>query len=84
MQRNLGRRIEVCFPLYAPHVRDELRALLSLQLGDNVKARVLDRAQKNRYAQGGAPPLRAQLETYRYFETRLGAREPAPRRSALT
>ncbi|HLA64482.1 MAG TPA: polyphosphate kinase 1 [Rhodothermales bacterium] len=66
MRRNLRRRVEVAFPLYDPEVREEVLALLELQLADDVKARVLDPAQSNRYVEPAKPRgLRAQWESYR-------------------
>jgi polyphosphate kinase len=74
MQRNLSRRVEVCFPLYAPHVREELAAMLELQLADSTKARVIDRRQKNPYVKASGPArVQAQLDTYRLLEARLNA-----------
>jgi polyphosphate kinase len=79
MQRNLTRRVEVCFPLYAPHTREQLRAVLDLQLCDNAKARLIDRRQKNTYYRGtpGSAPLRAQTAIYAYFQNLLAARQAA-------
>ncbi len=67
MRRNLRRRVEVAFPLYDAGVREEVEALLRLQLADDVKARVIDGAQSNRYVEPAAPRgVRAQWESYRY------------------
>jgi polyphosphate kinase len=42
MNRNIYRRIEVCFPIYDEAVKNELKTILSLQSGDNVQAVVID------------------------------------------
>lgn len=42
MQRNLDRRVEIAFPIENARLKDEiLKALVKVQLKDNVKARVL-------------------------------------------
>ena len=73
MTRNLNRRVEVAFPIYDPDLKAELRHVLSLQLADNVKARILDGDQSNRFvtADGGSS-VRSQIDTYRYLEELLG------------
>ena len=71
MTRNLSHRVEVAVPLYDPEVRRQVAALLTLQLADDVKARVLDHRRDNRYvARGSGPRLRAQ-EATRDFLTSL-------------
>ncbi|MDX1530865.1 MAG: polyphosphate kinase 1, partial [Rhodothermales bacterium] len=74
MTRNLSRRVEVAFPIYDPALRAELRQLLDLQWADTVKARTLDAQQRNAYHRPtGAPPVRAQVETYRLLQEKLDA-----------
>ena len=73
MTRNLNRRVEVAFPIYDPDVRAQLRHVLSLQLADNTKARIIDTEQSNRSVTAdGAPSVRSQIDTYRYLEELLG------------
>ena len=38
MNRNIYRRIEVCFPLYESRLKDEIRELIRLQLTDTAAA----------------------------------------------
>jgi len=38
MNRNIYRRIEVCFPIYDEKIKAEIKSILKLQLLDNVKA----------------------------------------------
>lgn len=72
MERNLSYRIETTFPVYDPELKSEIKALLDLQLNDNVKARIIDREDQNQYRRtGGDIPVRAQLETYFYFKRKL-------------
>ena len=71
MTRNLDRRIEVVFPIYHPKIRKELRHIIDLQLSDNQKARMIDEIQMNAYVSNDAPPVRAQVATYRFLEQQL-------------
>lgn len=65
MVRNLSHRIETTFPIYDPRLRKEILDFVKLQLQDNVKARVIDSKQSNRYVVNNQSiPVRAQLETY--------------------
>ncbi len=69
MERNLSYRIETTFPVYDPDLKSEIKALLDLQLNDNVKARIIDRYDKNEYRRANTDiPVRTQLETYFYFK----------------
>ncbi|MEH0154196.1 polyphosphate kinase 1 [Limibacter armeniacum] len=61
MTRNLDRRIEVITPVLAPHIQQYLLEYASLQLRDNVKARLLDEDQKNTYIQNNKEKMDAQV-----------------------
>jgi len=69
MARNLSYRIETTFPVYNEEIRQEILDFLHIQLSDNVKARIIDRGQKNEYKndEDDDMPIRAQLETYYYL-----------------
>ncbi len=72
MERNLSYRIETTFPIYDPDLKREIKAILDLQLNDNVKARIIDRYDQNEYRRTSTDiPVRAQLETYFYFKRKL-------------
>jgi polyphosphate kinase len=47
MNRNIYRRIEVCFPLYEPRLKDEIRELIRLQLTDTAAATPVDDHNEN-------------------------------------
>jgi len=47
MNRNVYRRIEVCFPLYDSRLKAEITQLIRLQLADNVAATPIDAANEN-------------------------------------
>lgn len=66
MHRNLSRRIEVAFPVYDPELRDMVRGILALQLSDTVKARIVNKAQDNRYRRG-TPEVRSQMAIREYL-----------------
>lgn len=71
MRRNLNRRIEVGFPLRDAAMASEVRAILDLQLRDNVKARLIDAEQQNSYLLGDPDreEVRAQIDTWHYLAT---------------
>lgn len=74
MQRNLSFRIETAFPVYNKDLKQEIRTLINLQLEDNVKARIIDRQDRNEYRRSSSDiPVRAQLETYFYFKRKTDA-----------
>jgi polyphosphate kinase len=88
MPRNLDNRVEIAFPVLAPVLQAQLRAVLDTQLADNVKARIiLPDGRSERLAADGAPALRSQDRLYEVTgagrddpsrsETRSS--EPAPR-----
>ena len=48
MNRNIYRRIEVCFPLYDPQMKAEMIRILTLQLNDTAQAVTVDRDLNNK------------------------------------
>ncbi len=64
MPRNLNSRIEVAFPILHADIRKQVMDVLSLQLSDNVKARVLH-ADGSNHRRSGGPPIRSQFEFYK-------------------
>ncbi|MDO6472126.1 polyphosphate kinase 1 [Maribacter sp. 1_MG-2023] len=73
MTRNLDRRIEVLTPIIDPDIFDELKHILTLQLNDNQKARVLDLENSNKkVAQApGQENIRSQYAIYNYLKNKL-------------
>ena len=67
MNRNIYRRIEVCFPLYDERLKEEIRDLIRIQLEDNVAAVVLNAAMDNVPAPAGGPTVRSQEAIYQYI-----------------
>ncbi len=70
MTRNLDNRIEVTCPVYDPDLQEELRTQIELQWRDNVKARILNRNQDNRYRSNDKPSVRSQHEFYKYLKSK--------------
>ena len=74
---NLDFRVEVAWPVYDERLKQELLDILELQWQDNTKARVLNRAQSNRYRRSAGPPVRAQEAIGAYLAL-AGKRPAAP------
>lgn len=73
MYRNLSRRIETAFPIYNEALKEEIKDILELQLTDNVKARIVDKNNQNKYktSEENEIPNRSQTATYYYYKKRL-------------
>jgi polyphosphate kinase len=71
MIRNFDNRIEVACPVYDKAIQKELMKMLKIQLSDNVKARLIAKNQVNPYKLNDEPPIRSQMEIYKYFEAML-------------
>jgi polyphosphate kinase len=67
MERNLDKRIEVGTPIFDVDIQQELAAIFKMQWNDSVKARVLDKAQRNNYKQASGPPFQSQQELWKYY-----------------
>jgi polyphosphate kinase len=66
LNRNINRRIEIAFPIYAAALRDELLGILNLQLNDNTKARIISEDLENLpIPRNNQAEVRAQVDTYR-------------------
>lgn len=70
MTRNLDNRIELCVPLTAPDVREEISKMLEIQLNDSVKARIIDAKESNEYVPAKIPRIRSQDEFYTYLRNK--------------
>lgn len=70
MTRNLDHRVEVCFEVLNQHVKEEINAMLRIQLSDNTKARILDAFQINDYKPSSIPRIRSQVEFYNYLKSK--------------
>ncbi|WP_373056253.1 polyphosphate kinase 1 [Zunongwangia sp. H14] len=70
MSRNLDRRIEVISPVMDKEIAAEFKDILNIQLNDNVKARIQDVWEDNKYVQqeNGEKANRSQHEIYNYLK----------------
>ncbi len=69
MTRNIDQRVEVGCPIYCPQVKKSIIDIINIQCSDNVKSRLLDTVQSNRYqVTDSDQPIRSQIEIYRYLK----------------
>jgi polyphosphate kinase len=71
MTRNLDNRVEVGCRIYDEDVKQELIDTFEISWKDNVKARIFDAEQNNRYRQSDLSPIRSQFEMYEYYLKKL-------------
>jgi polyphosphate kinase len=64
MNRNIYRRIEVCFPVYDEHIKAEIMTILNLQLQDNVQAVTLNDKIENVAIVARDPLIHSQKQIY--------------------
>lgn len=69
MTRNLDHRIEVSSPVFDKDLQKELMDIIKIQLEDNVKARIIDEKQSNRYKKtNSSKSIRSQIELNNYYK----------------
>lgn len=68
MNRNIYRRIEVCFPILAANLKEEIKVFLQLQLADNVQAVTLDEQMNNIPIVTKDEPLQSQYRIYQLLK----------------
>ena len=71
MDRNIYRRIEVCFPLYDEALRQQMKELIRLQL-ESPDAAAANTAFPATAAAATAPPVRPQEAIYHYLSSLRG------------
>ena len=71
MTRNIENRVEVSCPIYDVDIKKELIDTFEICWSDNVKARILNSNQNNKYKSDNKPKVRSQFETYNYYLKRL-------------
>jgi len=67
MNRNIYRRIEVCFPLYDEGLKEEIREIIRLQSMDNVAATTIDAHAENQPVIPDGAPVRSQESIHAYL-----------------
>jgi polyphosphate kinase len=73
MTRNIENRVEVSCPIYQDDIKEELLNIFDICWNDNVKARVIDETQSNKYRRNDNPKVRAQFALYDYFKEKLNS-----------
>lgn len=71
MNRNIYRRIEVCFPIYNEKIKAEVMAMIDLQLQDNVKAVILNDKIENLPLSTSDHSVRSQSRIYQLLNEEL-------------
>ena len=71
MTRNLDNRVEVGCPIYQEDIKQELIDTFDISWKDNVKARIFDENQDNRYRVNDEPACRSQFKMYDYYLEKL-------------
>jgi len=71
MNRNIYRRIEVCFPVYYEQVKAEITAIINLQLQDNVQAVMLNEKLENVRIEPGIPAIQSQRSVYELIDNNI-------------
>jgi polyphosphate kinase len=70
MKRNLSRRVEVGFPILDKKLQTKFQKMIDLQWNDNVKARIIDKDQLNKYVEFNQhKKVRSQYEIYNYIKS---------------
>ncbi len=64
MNRNIYRRIEVCFPLYDEKLKAEIKQIINLQLQDTAAAVQITNTAQNIPFQNKGQQIRSQFEIY--------------------
>ena len=71
MSRNFEHRVEVGFPVLDQEVMQEIRDIIDFQLQDNVKARIVNKANNNKYRTNRLThKVRSQAEIYNYLKNK--------------
>lgn len=72
MVRNLDHRVETAFEIYDKPLKEELIDMLAIELHENVKARILDNKQRNKYVivPETEKTFRSQFKRYEYLKAK--------------
>jgi polyphosphate kinase len=68
MTRNLDHRIEVTCPVFDKSIKSEIRKTFEIQWDDNVKARIFDETQSNKFVKPGKEINHSQIEVYNWLK----------------
>jgi polyphosphate kinase len=76
MNRNIYRRIEVCFPIYDEQLKTEITTIISLQLQDTVQTVMLNNQLENIQIQTTDEPIQSQQKIYEYLVNKTNGARP--------
>lgn len=71
MNRNIYRRIEVCFPIYDEKIKAEILNIIDIQKQDNVQAVVIDEEMNNIPVKKGKKLIESQKEIYQFLKNKI-------------
>ncbi|MCX2574982.1 polyphosphate kinase 1 [Pedobacter sandarakinus] len=70
MNRNIYRRIEVCFPIYSEEIKEEILEIINIQKHDSAQAVTIDAHMNNVPVSVTKTPLASQLGIYNYLKNK--------------
>jgi len=70
MDRNIYRRIEVCFPVHDKEIQQEIKDIIGLQLRDTIQAVQLDSRLQNQPIAAAEENIRSQEAIYNYLKNK--------------
>ncbi|MBR99124.1 MAG: polyphosphate kinase 1 [Flavobacteriaceae bacterium] len=68
MTRNLENRVEVSCPVYDRSLQNEIIDVFEISWNDNIKSRLINRANQNKMKKRNGVLNRSQWETYEYYK----------------
>ena len=68
MTRNLENRVEVSCPVYDTNLQNEIIDVFEISWNDNIKSRLINRANQNKMKKINGVLNRSQWETYEYYK----------------
>ncbi len=68
MTRNLENRVEVSCPVYDTNLQNEIIDVFEISWNDNIKSRLINRANQNKMKKRNGVLNRSQWETYEYYK----------------
>ena len=71
MNRNIYRRIEVCFPLYNESIKKQIREVIIRQLNDDSSAVMINENLQNIKVESSGQHIRAQREIYKFLQNNV-------------
>ena len=71
MTRNIENRVEVSCPIYDEDIKKEIIDTFNISWNDNVKARLLNDSQENKYRINNKEKVRSQFAIYDYYIKKL-------------